>query len=84
MITIKDIVIGFDNDLFAIDKVDFQRGKVHVLTGRNGIGKSAFLRTLTGLLKPNQGQIILDNKRLDNYPSREISSKVSFVNSIQN
>ena len=83
MITIKDIVIGFDNDLFSIDKVDFERGKVHVLTGRNGIGKSAFLRTLTGLLKPNQGQIILDNKQLDNYPSREVSSKVSFVNSIQ-
>ena len=84
MITVKDIVIGFDNDLFAIDKVDFQKGKVHVLTGRNGIGKSAFLRTLTGLLKPIKGEIILDNKPLDEYSNKEVSNKISFVHSIQN
>ena len=83
MITIKDIVIGFDNDLFAIDKVDFQRGKVHVLTGRNGIGKSAFLRTLSGLLKPLQGEISLDGKALDKYSDRELSTHISFVPSSQ-
>ncbi len=84
MITIKDIVIGFDNDLFAIDKVDFQKGKVHVVTGRNGIGKSAFLRTLTGILEPIKGEIVLDKKPLGKYSNREISSKISFVHSIQN
>jgi iron complex transport system ATP-binding protein len=83
MITIKDIVIGFDNDLFAIDKVDFQRGKVHVLTGRNGIGKSAFLRTLSGLLKPLQGEISLDDKALHKYSDRELSTHISFVPSSQ-
>ena len=57
MITLNNIVIGFDKDLFAVDRVGFQKGKVHLLTGKNGIGKSAFLRTLSGLLKPLQGEI---------------------------
>ena len=79
MITLKNVVIGFDKDLFAADRVGFQKGEVHVLTGKNGIGKSAFLRTLSGLLKPIQGEISLDDKALDKYSDRELSTNISFV-----
>ena len=83
MITLKNVVIGFDKDLFAADRVGFQKGEVHVLTGKNGIGKSAFLRTLSGLLKPIQGEISLDDKALDKYSDRELSTNISFVPSSQ-
>ena len=42
MINLKDIIIGFDKKLFSIDDISFDKGQVNVLTGKNGIGKSAF------------------------------------------
>lgn len=81
MISLKDITIGFDKDLFSIDKVDFEKGKVHVLTGKNGIGKSAFLSTLSGLLKVIQGEILFGERALETYSNKELSGQIAFVNS---
>jgi len=35
-------------------------GEVSVLLGPSGTGKSVFLKSLIGLLRPEQGQIIID------------------------
>ena len=40
MIAIKDTEIGFGTSLFSIPAMDFDQGKVHILMGKNGIGKS--------------------------------------------
>ena len=34
-------------------------GECHALVGRNGAGKSTLVAALTGLLKPDNGQILL-------------------------
>ena len=45
----------------ALDDVDFNiyRGKVNVLIGENGAGKSTFLKILAGELEPNKGSVFI-------------------------
>lgn len=50
----------------ALDNIQFdiQKGEVHALMGKNGAGKSTFMKILMGLLKPDCGEIIFDGEIL--------------------
>jgi phospholipid/cholesterol/gamma-HCH transport system ATP-binding protein len=49
------------------DKVslDVHRGEILGIAGGSGSGKSVLLKTLTGLHRPDAGQVLLDGKRID-------------------
>jgi branched-chain amino acid transport system ATP-binding protein len=47
-------------------------GEIVTLIGSNGAGKSTTLRTISGLLTPRRGQVVLNGKRIDNVPAHEI------------
>ncbi|MGQ9481545.1 ABC transporter ATP-binding protein [Chloroflexus sp.] len=47
-------------------------GEIVTLIGSNGAGKSTTLRTISGLLKPRQGQITFKGQRLDTLPPHQI------------
>ncbi|MCW1408846.1 amino acid ABC transporter permease/ATP-binding protein [Rhizobium sp. 1AS11] len=42
-----------------------ERGEIVSLIGPSGSGKSTLLRVITGLLRPERGEIILDGERID-------------------
>lgn len=44
--------------------VDFISGKIYGIKGRNGSGKTVFLKSLCGLTRLTAGQILMDGKRL--------------------
>ncbi len=48
-------------------------GKVTVLLGRNGAGKSTTLRTIIGLLSPSQGTVLLKNRAIHHMKPYQIS-----------
>ena len=48
-------------------------GKVTVLLGRNGAGKSTTLRTIMGLLAPSQGTVLFKNQAIQHLKPYEIS-----------
>ncbi len=54
----------------AVDHVTFRvaRGRFFGFLGPNGAGKSTTMKMLTGLLRPNEGQVVIEGLRLDEDP----------------
>ena len=42
--------------------VSFEKGKIHGLIGRNGSGKTVLIKTICGLIHPDEGKVIVDGK----------------------
>lgn len=66
-IQMKGIVKRF-GEVLANDHVDFKvrRGEIHALLGENGAGKSTVMSLLTGLYKPDGGEVLIhgSNRRI--------------------
>ena len=61
MIQIQDLHKSFDgNEVIKGISLNINKGAVLALIGGSGKGKSVLLKHVTGLLKPDQGQILID------------------------
>jgi galactofuranose transport system ATP-binding protein len=49
----------------ALDNVEFTllQGEIHALVGENGAGKSTLIKILTGVEQPDEGLIMINNKK---------------------
>ncbi len=68
--------------VLAADHIDFdvRAGEVHALLGENGAGKSTLMKILYGLYQPNQGEILLNGKRIEiPSPTAAISHGIGMV-----
>lgn len=59
--------------------LELTSGKLITLVGANGIGKSTLLRTLTGIQKPIEGEVLLHDKNLKSYETLELAQNLSLV-----
>ena len=50
-----------------------------VIVGPNACGKSTLLRALARLLKPTQGQVVLDGQEITRYPSKEVAKRIGLL-----
>ena len=50
--------------LTAVDHIEFvmEQGRMYSIIGPNGAGKTTFFNTLTGIYKPEEGQILFDGR----------------------
>lgn len=54
-------------------------GKISVIIGSNGCGKSTILRSLARLLTPQEGIVYLDGKAIHQQSSKEIAKKLAIL-----
>ena len=64
-----------DRSIFQKINYTFENGKIYWLKGENGIGKSTFLRSLIGIEKFTEGQIINLPKKILYIPEVELTEK---------
>src|SRR5581483_6905599 len=65
-VEMKQIVKRFPGVL-ANDHVDFdlRRGEIHALLGENGAGKSTLMNILSGLYRPDEGEVYVNGELAD-------------------
>lgn len=70
MLTVADVVVTFD-DTVVLDHVSLavDTGEIVALTGPSGSGKSTLLRVIAGLLVPDAGRVVLDDRDLTEVPT---------------
>jgi branched-chain amino acid transport system ATP-binding protein len=73
MLALQDVHSYYGN-IHALKGITLQvaQGEIVTLIGANGAGKSTTIRTITGLLRPRQGTVILDGQRIDHLPAHQI------------
>ena len=78
-IQIKNLSKVFKKNL-AVDKINFdiQKNKTVGLLGPNGCGKTTSIGMMLGLIKPSEGEIIIDNKNLESFKRDEILNRINF------
>ncbi|WEJ60139.1 sugar ABC transporter ATP-binding protein [Devosia sp. FJ2-5-3] len=56
------------------------RGEVHALCGENGAGKSTLIKILSGVYKPNEGEVLIDgNVQHFSHPQHALLAGISVI-----
>jgi energy-coupling factor transport system ATP-binding protein len=57
----------------------FERGEICALTGKNGCGKTTLTKLLTGILRPDKGDILVNETDIKNCNLFEIGQQIGYV-----
>jgi len=73
MIQIRDLTKSFNGQM-VLDglNLDMPRGKITVVIGKSGVGKSVLLKHIVGLLKPDRGHIFIDEVDITRLKGRKL------------
>lgn len=65
VLELKDITKRFPG-VVALNHVQFQlkKGEIHALMGENGAGKSTLIKVITGVHKPDEGQMLVNGEEV--------------------
>ncbi|UFU00024.1 ABC transporter ATP-binding protein [Radiobacillus kanasensis] len=82
-IEVKQLTKQYKEKL-ALNSVSFalEEPKIYGLLGRNGAGKTTFMELLTGLILPNEGEILIDGQRP--FENRKLTESICFIREGQN
>lgn len=70
---------GTDKQILQDINVQFEVGKSYAIVGENGSGKTTFIKLLTRLYDPDQGEILLNNISAKKYDTDEYYSLFNVV-----
>ena len=66
MLSARGLMKSYGNQKILADVIlDLEKGEIISVVGSSGSGKTTLLRLISGLEKPDSGQIILNNKVLN-------------------
>src|SRR5512132_2388852 len=73
MLEVKDLKVAYGR-VMAVKGISFkvEQGQVVTLVGTNGAGKTTTLRTISGLIRPESGEIWFEGARIDATSAHEV------------
>ncbi|MHB0755767.1 ABC transporter ATP-binding protein [Polaribacter sp. M15] len=80
----ENLSIGYQNKKsqnIVASKIDIaiEKGKLVAVLGKNGIGKSTLLRTISKVQKALKGEVFINQKNINTYTNKELSTVLSLV-----
>lgn len=73
MIKIENLEKSFgDNYVLRGVNLDIHDGETLVIIGRSGCGKSVLLKNIIGLLDPDEGEVIIDGKKISDLSQKKL------------
>ncbi|OHB57102.1 MAG: hypothetical protein A2173_10880, partial [Planctomycetes bacterium RBG_13_44_8b] len=75
IIVLKNLTKRFGENL-VLDNVSlaFEKGKTTVIIGPSGCGKTVLIKHIIVLLRPSEGEIYFNSRRIDDLPEKELGS----------
>lgn len=85
MIQVENLIKKYSNKNI-VDKVsiNIEKGKITSFIGPNGAGKSTVLSMITRLMKKDNGEVLIDDKRLEEWDNKELSKKIAILKQSNN
>jgi branched-chain amino acid transport system ATP-binding protein len=73
LLRIENLSVGYQ-DLLVLRQISFEieEGQIVALIGANGAGKTTTLKTISGLLRARDGQILFDGDSIQTWPTHNI------------
>ena len=81
-IELKNINFAYENKGKKVLKninIEFKKNNIYLLSGKSGSGKSTLLNILIGLIKIDEGNFLLNNKKILIYENLNWFKKVAYV-----
>jgi phosphonate transport system ATP-binding protein len=84
MIEFKNISVTYPGGVKALDNVSLkiEKGDFLIIVGMSGAGKSTLLRTVNNLVKPTNGEVLVESKNVTNASKKELKEIRSDVGMI--
>ncbi|GHV75665.1 iron ABC transporter ATP-binding protein [Spirochaetia bacterium] len=81
LLEVRDISFAYEKgqDVFSAVSFTLEAGEIYTILGANGSGKSTLLACLMGMLRPQQGVILLDGRDTAGMEAGEYALKVGVV-----
>ena len=72
-IEFRNVVLAFD-DRVILDRLSFKvlKGETKIILGGSGGGKSTIIKLVLGLLKPDEGQVLVDGEDITDYSEAQM------------
>ncbi len=80
LIEVTDLSLGYKGNPVIRDvSLSVKRDEQWAIIGKNGTGKSTFIRAVAGLLPPLGGSVMISGKRIESYHSRARARRIAYV-----
>ncbi|SCF93100.1 ABC transporter ATP-binding protein [Streptomyces sp. Cmuel-A718b] len=79
-LTAEGLTLGY-GDRTVVDSLDLSvpPGRITVIVGANACGKSTLLRSMSRLLAPRAGRVVLDGKEVHRLPAKELARTLGLL-----
>ena len=80
-ITVRDMNFSYSGTDFTLENIslNINPGEKICIAGKNGSGKSSLLNCLTGLLQPQEGEVLIDDVNLSEFYGKELRSRFGII-----